>query len=208
MTAGESPRLAPVAPCGAALFALQALHEKARRVFVDGGDAAAHAARLVVLLRQGHARAGGQRFHRLHIIHVVYFFDEGDNVAPGAAAKAVKALRFGVHHKRGRLFAVERAKARVGAPPPAQLHIALRHVHHVAALYQLFNIALRYHSLALLSCAQPSAAKLPVCRPALAAAPAMPALCGQTLPACRARQAFYFMRLFKPVFRGRHAART
>ena len=121
--------------------------EEARCIPVDVQDAAAQAARLVILLGHGHSCPARQSLHCLHIVQIVDLSHKGDGVAAHAAAKAVKALVFRVDHKGRGLFIVKRAQPRLGAAPVPQLHIAADQVHNVGAAHHFLHIFLWDHPI-------------------------------------------------------------
>ena len=107
---------------------------------VHGKDAAAQTARLVVLLRFRHSRAGSQHLDRLGVVDAVDAADEVDDIAAHTAAKAVKALGIRVDVERGGLFAVEGAQAAIQPPLPLELDIVAHHIHDIGAAGQFLNI--------------------------------------------------------------------
>ena len=76
-----------------------------------------------VVLRQGDSRACGEKCHGLDKADAVYFLNEFEGVAAGAAADTVVNLSFGSDAKRGRILVVKGAKAEQIAPLFAQLNV-------------------------------------------------------------------------------------
>ena len=111
-----------------------------RGFLVHGKDAAAQAARLVVLLRLRHSRAGSQHLDRLGVVDAVDAADEVNDIAAHTAAKAVKALGVRVDVERGGLFAVEGAQAAIQPPLPLELDIVAHHIHDIGTAGQFLNI--------------------------------------------------------------------
>ena len=107
---------------------------------VHGKDAAAQAARFVILLRLRHSRAGSQHLDRLGVVDAVDAADEVDDIAAHTAAKTIKALGVRVDVERGGLFAVEGAQAAIQPPLPLELDIVAHHIHDIGAAGQFLNI--------------------------------------------------------------------
>ena len=119
---------------------VQAGVEVPRGFFVHGKDAAAQTARLVVLLRLRHSRAGSQHLDRLGVVDAVDAADEVDDIAAHTAAKTIKALSIRVDVERGGFFAVEGAQAAIQPPLPLELDIVAHHIHDIGAAGQFLNI--------------------------------------------------------------------
>ena len=113
--------------------------EKARRVPVEREQALAFfRAGVVRLLGQLHARAVGQKGHRLREREILDLHDEADDAAALAAAEAVVDLLVRRDGKRRRLFAVKRAEPEEVRPAFfRQAHVAAHDVDDVVALGEL-----------------------------------------------------------------------
>jgi len=114
--------------------------EKARSLLVHGKDAAAHPARLVVLLRFGHSGPRRQQLDGLRVIDAVDLSDKADGIACRLTAKAVEALGVRVDIERGRFLAVEGTQTAVQPPFALELHIAAHQLYNVGAAGQFLNV--------------------------------------------------------------------
>ena len=107
---------------------------------IDGKDAAAHPAGLVILLRFGHSGAACQQLDRFRVADAVDLLRKADGIACRSTAETVKTLGIRVDIERRRFFAVEGAQPAVEPSFPLELHIAAHQLHNVSAPGQLFNI--------------------------------------------------------------------
>ncbi len=130
-----------ILPPRATLVGIQNGIEETGRFPVQGQHARAQPGHAVVhtVFRHREARALREKTDRLHIIQILDLAHEGDHVAPGAAAEAVKRAVVRVDVEGRRFFTVERTETDEVLAAALEIDILRGDLRQVAAGFQLLQ---------------------------------------------------------------------